>query len=443
MNSPLRTALRVAGRSFNLLVGGFMALIGSILAVTGVMEWQEAERVQQESVRAEAALVSKAIERAKDEPGSRTRYLVTYRFSVAAGGSIVRTHEVPVEEWERLEAGAPIPVSYVPHDPQADLSRTADKRIGGQVSAGLGALIALVGFGVLIPALRRIARVFGLVRYGVPVEGTVLELWPTGTTINRVNYWQLSYEYRDHLGHVRQGESGLLHPDEAAAWSRGDRGQVRFDRAQGELSVWVGRPGPETAPSLLAAAGTKLWGFLKVVLGLIGMLAIVFVAAVIGELPPVKELGAAIDQHKAVLAAVTVGILVVGVVLLMGGILWLIMAKGEPMSHGEVENAARSARIAAEPTTWRASSYKVAGTAIGKDAADAFSAKELKEAARQGALLSDPVWRRRLMTLIGALMAGVGLFGVFVVIGPNWVKVLCAGALLYAAIRLLHTWRRA
>lgn len=444
MKLALRTALRAASRSIGLIVGGFMALVGSVLGVNGAMDWQAAERVQRQSAQTEATVLAKSIERARDEPGSRTRYLVAYRFVAGQSGTIERSREVPVETWERLEAGAPYAVSYLPHDPQADVSKTADQRVNGQVASGLGGLFALIGFGFVIPALRRIWRVFTLARSGVPGEATVLELWSTGTTINRVNYWQLSYEYRDASGQLRRGESGLLHPDEAATWTAGDRGQVRFDRMQGELSAWIGRPEPAAAPGLpaapwlLAALGAKLWGFLKALLGLAVMLAIVFAAAVIAEIPAVKELGAAIDARKGILTAVMAGILIAGFVLFMGGIIWLIVAKGKPMTQGEIEDIARSVRMEAQPTTWRAGSYRISGAAIGREAADSFSAREIGPALRQGLLFHDPVWRRRLVVLAGVVLMVPGLFGFFVVIGPNWLKILMSGALIYMALRIVR-----
>lgn len=67
------------------------------------------------------------------------------------------------------------------------------------------------------------------------------KVWATGTSVNRVHQWRLSYEFRDHLGLTRQGESELLAPDGAAAWEPGNTGPVRFDRERPQDSVWIGR----------------------------------------------------------------------------------------------------------------------------------------------------------------------------------------------------------
>ena len=69
---------------------------------------------------------------------------------------------------------------------------------------------------------------------------------------------------------------------------------------------------------------------------------------------------------------------------------------------------------------------------------ESFRFQELKAAWRTGAVWHDPVWRRRLVTTVGALMLVMGLFGLFVVIGPPWLKVLMSSALFYALARL--TW---
>lgn len=48
------------------------------------------------------------------------------------------------------------------------------------------------------------------------------------------------------------------------------------------------------------------------------------------------------------------------------------------------------------------------------------------------AVWHDSVWKRRVVTSVGALMMAVGLLGAFAVIGPPWLKVLMGGAWLYA-----------
>ena len=44
--------------------------------------------------------------------------------------------------------------------------------------------------------------------------------------------------------------------------------------------------------------------------------------------------------------------------------------------------------------------------------------------------------------IVGALLSTIGILGVFVVVGPPWLKVLMGGALLYSLGRLALGWRR-
>ena len=43
----------------------------------------------------------------------------------------------------------------------------------------------------------------------------------------------------------------------------------------------------------------------------------------------------------------------------------------------------------------------------------------------------------------GVLLLTVGLFGIFVVTGPAGIKLLCGGALVYMAVRMIGAFARA
>ncbi|MEK6617231.1 MAG: hypothetical protein AABY90_00895 [Nitrospirota bacterium] len=169
-----------------------------------------------------------------------------------------------------------------------------------------------------------------------------------------------------------------------------------------------------------------------------GLLALVFVAAVLAELPPMPALAVWIQEREWYLMLGVGGVGVVGFTLMMGGILKLLMDQDESLSHADVEDVERSVRLAARPVAWRASSYRILGKAVGRQGSESFKLNDLKAAWRTRAVWHDPVWRRRLITTVGALMLMVGLVGFFVVIGPPWIKVLMGGALLYVSVRL--TW---
>jgi hypothetical protein len=122
--------------------------------------------------------------------------------------------------------------------------------------------------------------------------------------------------------------------------------------------------------------------------------------------------------------------------LMMGGILKLLMDQDQPLGHAGVDDVERSVRLAARPAAWRASSYRVWGRTGGRQGSEQFTLGQLKAAWRSGAVRCDRVWARRFVTALGALMFMIGLLGSFIVLGPGWVKVLLAGALLYALGRI-------
>lgn len=168
------------------------------------------------------------------------------------------------------------------------------------------------------------------------------------------------------------------------------------------------------------------------VLGIAGGLALVFVAAVLAELPPMPAVVVWIQQHEWPLMVAAGSIGVVGFTLMMGGILKLLMDQDESLSHADVEDVERNVRMAPRSVTWRASSYRFWGRTAGEQGSEQFSFRELKQAWKSGAVWHDRVGKRRLITSIGALMMTVGLFGSFVVMGPPWIKVLIGSLLLYA-----------
>lgn len=166
---------------------------------------------------------------------------------------------------------------------------------------------------------------------------------------------------------------------------------------------------------------------------LIGLLV---TAIVLAELPPFAAAAAWIDAREWPLLIGIGVILLLGFALFLGGILELLIDRGEPLGHEDVEDAERSVRMAARPVAWRASSYRVLGSAAGRQGAESFNLGELKAAWRSGAVRRDPEWRRRAITVAGALLLVIGIFGGGVVIGPPWLKVLLGGALGYAFGRL-------
>jgi hypothetical protein len=237
---PLPRSLQLLSHSVLLWVGALFVAVGVMLAYFGLDEWQKQQRFQAESLQAEGTVVSKSLERATREGNPRTKYLVFYRFASADGQTVEQTGEVSVDEWERLNEGSPFTVTYLPSDPHTTHTDAGSERWAPLALGAVGSLFAFIGIFVGQSDLRRVLLVLRLSRHGLTANGTVTKVWATGTNMNRVDQWQLSYEFRDHVGRMQQGESDLLSPEEASAWKAGDRGTVRFDRERPEISVWIG-----------------------------------------------------------------------------------------------------------------------------------------------------------------------------------------------------------
>ena len=166
------------------------------------------------------------------------------------------------------------------------------------------------------------------------------------------------------------------------------------------------------------------------------LIGLLLAAIVLAEIPRVAAAARWIDARERPLLIAMGAILLLGFVLFFGGILKLLIDRGEPLRHADVEDVERSVRMAAQPVAWRASSYRVIGSAAGRHSADSFNLGELKSALRSGAVWRDAEWRRRAVVVVGALLLVIGIFGGGVVVGPPWLKVLLAGALGYALGRL-------
>lgn len=178
---------------------------------------------------------------------------------------------------------------------------------------------------------------------------------------------------------------------------------------------------------------------MKALLGWGKVLAVILLAIILGEaFKPIKDLEQILKQYEVVLLSVTIGMTALGVILLMGGIFFLILTQGKPMSHEEVEELARRERtLRGVPYTWRRVTYRIKGLTGGRKAHEEWSFREMKEAWRTGTWRTDKLWRRRFVAFAGGLMTVFGAFGSGFVVGPPAVILLVGGALLYAAVRLV------
>ena len=175
-------------------------------------------------------------------------------------------------------------------------------------------------------------------------------------------------------------------------------------------------------------------GWIKTILSALG---VVFIAAVIGAVPPLPSFFAWVDVHQTTIAIGTGALAFAGLMLMMGGIIDLIMSQDRSLSHAEAEDVERSVRMAAQPVTWRATTYRVWGKAAGSEGSDQFSFADLKRAWRRGVLWRNTAWRRRIIIATGALMMTVGILGTCFTVFPAPIKVLTALALLYVMVRIV------
>jgi hypothetical protein len=171
------------------------------------------------------------------------------------------------------------------------------------------------------------------------------------------------------------------------------------------------------------------------------LLALLVIA--IGEaLPPLQRLDAWTQAHRQPLLAVTLSLTGVGFILLMGMAIHLVLARGKPMSRREIDELA-ARRLTSQPALWRRSVHRSRGLAVGAQGEDSASFAEIKAAWRARAWQVSPRWRRLFAGLLGTAFLATGLFGLFVVIGPPGIKLLCGSVLLYAWIRSISAFLRA
>lgn len=232
---------RLLSRSVQLWVGVIFFIVGIVFTVIGIQTASTEQDYQTTGLTVDATVLGKSIERAKRGENSQTRYVVTYRFLSEQGKKIESVTEVPVEEWEGLEAGNRLKVTYLPDAPETNRVDGDNEWIAALVFMGIGGIFTLIGGGLAFTDLRWILRAIRVSRYGLITQGTVVRAEPTSLTINRIPQWSVSYRYRGNLGHEHEGTSHLISPEEGRLWKKGASGTVRFDDKRPSINVWIGR----------------------------------------------------------------------------------------------------------------------------------------------------------------------------------------------------------
>jgi hypothetical protein len=167
------------------------------------------------------------------------------------------------------------------------------------------------------------------------------------------------------------------------------------------------------------------------------------VVIVLAQAPPVRELAAWVDAHRAQLLLAVGAVIAVAVVLFFIGILKLLMDRGQPLTHTEAADVKGGVNLAPQPVFARATRYRVIGQAIGSGGSDSFTLQALKAAWRSGAVSGDPVWRRRAVTTVGALLLIAGILALLVAVGAPWLKLGAVVVFVFVFGRLALAWSRA
>lgn len=230
-----------AGRAVLLWVGTLFLILGLTLLTIGIRTSLGVHAYGTRGLDVQAVVLDKTVVRANRQDIPRTQYLLIYRFTDARGQEITGTADVPVEEWERLEPGERLAVTYLPEDPDSGRFAGGDEWIAALVFSIVGGVFSLLGGGLAFADVRRLMGAARVLRHGISTDSIVVRSEPTQTSVNRVTQWQIRYRYRDHIGRTQEGVSHLVSPEEALQWKEGDRGTVRFDRERPDISIWIGK----------------------------------------------------------------------------------------------------------------------------------------------------------------------------------------------------------
>jgi hypothetical protein len=169
------------------------------------------------------------------------------------------------------------------------------------------------------------------------------------------------------------------------------------------------------------------------------ILAILVVAVVAEYITPLRDMDTYLSAHPAVargLLTLTIGLTVLGGVLLVGTQFVVRVGDERPLSEDEAEQQVDTT------AGWGRRTYRFWGRSVGSGFSDQASIHEVKEAWRQGAW-RIPRWRRFFLMIMGGFLVLFGIFGLFTVIGPPWIKLISIVAILYATLRTAWAFWRA
>jgi hypothetical protein len=167
---------------------------------------------------------------------------------------------------------------------------------------------------------------------------------------------------------------------------------------------------------------------MKALLRLIGLIAVIFLfALLVDQITPLKQLDAYLKAHPQPWTGLTLGCAMIGFGLLLFAWISWGMLTGRPMSEDEARTF--MSNNAGSPGFRRVFGGQATGIKTPEGTA---TFREIKDGLRSGAWLHDAKLRTFCVGAAGVLLLALGGFGYFIVSGPPAVKLICAGALLYA-----------
>lgn len=159
-------------------------------------------------------------------------------------------------------------------------------------------------------------------------------------------------------------------------------------------------------------------------------LLVVFALA-LDRIALLKQITLYLSEHPDPLRAITIGMSIVGWMLLIGAFVLGFLTQGKLMREQNAKSFMQSGLHS-----------RLYGKVIGREFRGASTFSEIKQVLHTGAWVHDSTWHPLLLGLIAVPLIAYGMFGFFIVIGPLLVKGLCAGALLYATVRtVLGFWQ--